>query len=172
MEEVDKNLDLPLMANVDKVRVKHYMMILKFNFEKDIVLGEALLFLEDKSDQDQFREIVLDARHLENVSVHEVLNCEDQASALIDNFELRKDEQVMSEYFTKKISALDFDMEPWCIRVKPTNKKVIKISWTTRKEARSLLWRLDQNGHKSVFTAASAVNNRSLFPCQEPPIGP
>ena len=47
--------------------------------------------------------------------------------------------------------------------------RVIKIKWKTQRQAKSLMWRLDQDGKKCVFTAAAAVNNRSLFPCQEPP---
>ncbi len=32
------------------------------------------------------------------------------------------------------------------------------------------MWRQDQAGQVCAFTAAAAVNNRSLFPCQEPPV--
>ena len=87
LENVDKNLDLPLMANVEEVRVKHYMMRLKFDFAHDVVFGEAVIFCENKADK--FREIVLDARHLNVASVWEVSNSEELAKTIIMNFESR-----------------------------------------------------------------------------------
>ncbi|KAM9167622.1 aminopeptidase O [Mergus octosetaceus] len=46
----------------------------------------------------------------------------------------------------------------------------IRIRYKTKPEGRSVTWTTDQSGRSCVYTMGSPINNRALFPCQEPPI--
>ncbi|XP_042308165.1 aminopeptidase O isoform X2 [Sceloporus undulatus] len=46
----------------------------------------------------------------------------------------------------------------------------IRIWYKTKPEGRSLSWTTDQNDRPCVYTVGSPINNRALFPCQEPPV--
>uniref|UniRef100_A0A8C3QU89 Aminopeptidase O (putative) n=1 Tax=Cyanoderma ruficeps TaxID=181631 RepID=A0A8C3QU89_9PASS len=46
----------------------------------------------------------------------------------------------------------------------------IRIWYKTKPEGRSVTWTTDQSGRPCVYTMGSPINNRALFPCQEPPI--
>nr|XP_047936448.1 aminopeptidase O isoform X3 [Anser cygnoides] len=46
----------------------------------------------------------------------------------------------------------------------------IRIRYKTKPEGRSVTWTTDQSGRPCVYTMGSPINNRALFPCQEPPI--
>nr|XP_026650986.1 aminopeptidase O isoform X3 [Zonotrichia albicollis] len=45
----------------------------------------------------------------------------------------------------------------------------IRIWYKTKPEGRSVTWTTDQSGRPCVYTMGSPINNRALFPCQEPP---
>ena len=179
---VNKDTDLPLMANVDCIRVRHYMMQLLFDFNEEIVFGEAIIFcqdleeIEDDTNERTNFELLLDQRHIEFTEVSELKDFTSEFELILSSFESRKDLNLMKSCFQKTTSPLMFKTDDWCLRIWKEGifnakdfPKVIKIGWKTQREAKSLMWRLDQDGEKCVFTAAAAVNNRSLFPCQEPP---
>ncbi|XP_061482510.1 aminopeptidase O isoform X2 [Rhineura floridana] len=46
----------------------------------------------------------------------------------------------------------------------------IRIWYKTKPEGRSLSWTTDQCDRPCVYTVGSPINNRALFPCQEPPV--
>ncbi|XP_033376262.1 aminopeptidase O isoform X4 [Parus major] len=46
----------------------------------------------------------------------------------------------------------------------------IRIWYKTKPEGRSVTWTADQSGRPCVYTMGSPINNRALFPCQEPPV--
>ncbi|NXN60479.1 AMPO Aminopeptidase, partial [Rynchops niger] len=46
----------------------------------------------------------------------------------------------------------------------------IRIWYKTKPEGRSVTWTTDQSGRPCVYTMGSPINNRALFPCQEPPV--
>ncbi|XP_034955517.2 aminopeptidase O isoform X1 [Zootoca vivipara] len=46
----------------------------------------------------------------------------------------------------------------------------IRICYKTKPEGKSLSWTTDQCDRPCVYTAGSPINNRALFPCQEPPV--
>ncbi|NXU54218.1 AMPO Aminopeptidase, partial [Turnix velox] len=46
----------------------------------------------------------------------------------------------------------------------------VRIWYKTKPEGRSVTWTTDQSGRPCVYTMGSPINNRALFPCQEPPI--
>ncbi|XP_057900003.1 aminopeptidase O isoform X3 [Melospiza georgiana] len=45
----------------------------------------------------------------------------------------------------------------------------IRIWYKTKPEGKSVTWTTDQSGRPCVYTMGSPINNRALFPCQEPP---
>nr|XP_016846484.1 PREDICTED: aminopeptidase O isoform X3 [Anolis carolinensis] len=46
----------------------------------------------------------------------------------------------------------------------------LRIWYKTKPGGRSLSWTTDQNDRPCVYTVGSPINNRALFPCQEPPV--
>ncbi|XP_066460184.1 aminopeptidase O isoform X2 [Eleutherodactylus coqui] len=46
----------------------------------------------------------------------------------------------------------------------------IRIRYKTTADGRSVKWTKDQRGRPCVYTFGSPINNRALFPCQEPPV--
>ncbi|XP_069817859.1 aminopeptidase O isoform X2 [Dendropsophus ebraccatus] len=46
----------------------------------------------------------------------------------------------------------------------------IRIWYKTMENGRSVKWTKDQRGRPCVYTFGSPINNRALFPCQEPPV--
>ncbi|NXN21643.1 AMPO Aminopeptidase, partial [Nycticryphes semicollaris] len=46
----------------------------------------------------------------------------------------------------------------------------IRIWYKTKPEGKSVTWTMDQSGRPCVYTMGSPINNRALFPCQEPPV--
>ncbi|XP_073402066.1 aminopeptidase O isoform X1 [Dendrobates tinctorius] len=47
---------------------------------------------------------------------------------------------------------------------------VVRVWYRTTANGRSVKWTKDQSGRPCVFTFGSPINNRALFPCQEPPV--
>ncbi|KFR12197.1 Aminopeptidase O, partial [Opisthocomus hoazin] len=85
-------------------------------------------------------------------------------------------------YFTRCSQApgcgeLLFTTGPWSLEIRksgirtPTDfPHAIRIWYKTRPEGRSVTWTTDQSGRPCVYTMGSPINNRALFPCQEPPV--
>ena len=182
MFEVDQEKDLPLMANAEEIRIRHYMLKLQFDLELEIVQGESIMFCDThiSSSKEYPKEFILDCKDLEIIAVNEILeeagNDDERSKEIFDQFDNRSCKIQFRNWYDKKRSQLSYKSEPWCVRIYKNEineefPKIVHIQWKTLPGAKSLLWRDDQNGSKCVFTPAAAVNNRSLFPCQEPPIG-
>ncbi|NXG89093.1 AMPO Aminopeptidase, partial [Stercorarius parasiticus] len=72
---------------------------------------------------------------------------------------------------------LPFTAGTWSLEIRksgiqtPTDfPHAIRIWYKTKPEGRSVTWTMDQSGRPCVYTMGSPINNRALFPCQEPPI--
>ncbi|XP_076794974.1 aminopeptidase O isoform X3 [Arvicanthis niloticus] len=70
-----------------------------------------------------------------------------------------------------------FDSDKWSLQIRkmeaPTAADfphAIRIWYKTKPEGQSVAWTSDQNGRPCVYTMGSPINNRALFPCQEPPV--
>uniref|UniRef100_A0A4X2KQY2 Aminopeptidase O (putative) n=1 Tax=Vombatus ursinus TaxID=29139 RepID=A0A4X2KQY2_VOMUR len=70
-----------------------------------------------------------------------------------------------------------FTSSPWSLQIRKMGVKtatdfphIIRIWYKTKPEGRSVTWTADQNGRPCVYTMGSPINNRALFPCQEPPV--
>ena len=92
----------------------------------------------------------------------------------------------MYKSYSFPITPLEYKVDDWSIRITKKECKtahefprVIRIHYKTDAKGRSLMWRKScensslKQSHtlpNCVFTPAANINNRSLFPCQEPPI--
>ncbi|XP_075455223.1 aminopeptidase O isoform X2 [Ascaphus truei] len=70
-----------------------------------------------------------------------------------------------------------FSIDTWSLQISkagikvPTNfPSAIRIWYKTTADGRSVKWTTDQSGRPCVYTIGSPINNRALFPCQEPPV--
>ncbi|NP_001372996.1 aminopeptidase O isoform 8 [Homo sapiens] len=70
-----------------------------------------------------------------------------------------------------------FDTDTWSLQIRKTGAQTatdfphaIRIWYKTKPEGRSVTWTSDQSGRPCVYTVGSPINNRALFPCQEPPV--
>ena len=84
------------------------------------------------------------------------------------------------------VTPLEFKVDDWSIRISKNGCKtafafprVVRLQYQTNARGRSLMWRKSSESMSTkqtdsfpdcVFTPAANINNRSLFPCQEPPI--
>ncbi|KAM5227432.1 aminopeptidase O isoform 2-T2 [Ctenodactylus gundi] len=72
---------------------------------------------------------------------------------------------------------LSFDSDTWSLQIKKKGVRTatdfphaIRIWYTTKPAGQSVTWTSDQSGRPCVYTMGSPINNRALFPCQEPPV--
>ncbi|XP_060236294.1 aminopeptidase O isoform X1 [Meriones unguiculatus] len=70
-----------------------------------------------------------------------------------------------------------FDTDNWSIQIRKMGvrtaadfPRAIRIQYKTKPEGQSVTWTSDQSGRPCVYTMGSPINNRALFPCQEPPV--
>ncbi|XP_069481810.1 aminopeptidase O [Ambystoma mexicanum] len=70
-----------------------------------------------------------------------------------------------------------FTTGTWSLQVKKAGcctpsdfPRAIRIVYKTKPEGRSVRWTVDQSYRPCVYTIGSNINNRALFPCQEPPV--
>ncbi|XP_044796192.2 aminopeptidase O isoform X4 [Bubalus bubalis] len=70
-----------------------------------------------------------------------------------------------------------FDTDTWSLQIRKTGAQTatdfphaIRIRYRTKPQGRSVTWTSDQSGRPCVYTVGSPINNRALFPCQEPPV--
>ncbi|XP_074057327.1 aminopeptidase O isoform X4 [Macrotis lagotis] len=70
-----------------------------------------------------------------------------------------------------------FNCSTWSLQIRKMGVKtatdfphIIRIWYKTKPEGRSVTWTTDQSGRPCVYTMGSPINNRALFPCQEPPV--
>nr|XP_020449400.1 aminopeptidase O isoform X2 [Monopterus albus] len=73
--------------------------------------------------------------------------------------------------------VLHFHRDRWSLQVR--KKRVtspqefpcaVRVCYETRPTGCSVRWTKDQDSRVCVYTAGSPINNRALFPCQEPPV--
>ncbi|XP_052585037.1 aminopeptidase O isoform X3 [Peromyscus californicus insignis] len=72
---------------------------------------------------------------------------------------------------------LFFDTDNWSLQIRKTGAQTaadfphaIRIRYKTKPEGQSVTWTSDQSGRPCLYTMGSPINNRALFPCQEPPV--
>ncbi|XP_041644567.1 aminopeptidase O [Cheilinus undulatus] len=72
---------------------------------------------------------------------------------------------------------LRFYRDKWSLQVRKKGvaspagfPRALRIFYETRPLGGSVRWTKDQDNRVCVYTAGSPINNRALFPCQEPPV--
>eukprot|EP00063_Salmo_salar_P051690 XP_014026525.1 PREDICTED: aminopeptidase O isoform X3 [Salmo salar] len=72
---------------------------------------------------------------------------------------------------------LIFHTDRWSLQVRKRGvrtlqefPRVLRVCYETKPEGGSVRWTKDQDNRSCVYTAGSPINNRALFPCQEPPV--
>uniref|UniRef100_A0A8C6X056 Aminopeptidase O (putative) n=1 Tax=Neogobius melanostomus TaxID=47308 RepID=A0A8C6X056_9GOBI len=72
---------------------------------------------------------------------------------------------------------LRFYTDHWSLQVRKSGvvsaqdfPRVLRICYETRPTGNSMRWTKDQDHRSCLYTAGSPINNRALFPCQEPPV--
>ncbi|XP_074526582.1 aminopeptidase O isoform X2 [Halichoeres trimaculatus] len=73
--------------------------------------------------------------------------------------------------------SLRFHTDKWSLQVRKKGvtlpqefPRALRICYETKSTGGSVRWTKDQNNRVCVYTAGSPINNRALFPCQEPPV--
>ncbi|XP_029295215.1 LOW QUALITY PROTEIN: aminopeptidase O [Cottoperca gobio] len=74
-------------------------------------------------------------------------------------------------------SSLHFHRDRWSLQVRKKGvaspqefPRALRICYETTPTGGSVRWTKDQDDRVCVYTAGSPINNRALFPCQEPPV--
>ncbi|KAL7392023.1 hypothetical protein ABVT39_018349 [Epinephelus coioides] len=74
-------------------------------------------------------------------------------------------------------TSLHFQRDRWSLQVRKKGvaspqefPRAVRICYETRPTGGSVRWTKDQDDRVCVYTAGSPINNRALFPCQEPPV--
>ncbi|XP_074493760.1 aminopeptidase O isoform X1 [Sebastes fasciatus] len=74
-------------------------------------------------------------------------------------------------------SSLHFRRDRWSLQVRKKGvaspqefPRALRICYETRPTGDSVRWTKDQDNRVCVYTAGSPINNRALFPCQEPAV--
>ncbi|XP_018413369.1 PREDICTED: aminopeptidase O [Nanorana parkeri] len=72
---------------------------------------------------------------------------------------------------------LIFVTDSWSLQIRKAGVKMpcafpsaVRMWYKTTANGRSVKWTKDQSGRPCVYTFGSPINNRALFPCQEPPV--
>ncbi|KAM8866180.1 aminopeptidase O isoform 3-T3 [Synchiropus picturatus] len=239
--------DLPLCANTNHILVKHYVLDLTVCFERKVISGSVVLFLDpcSGSTEKDVREktclesssasmdpevearegsvkkhddveklprswelsndgdftLVLDCCDLAVSKVEEVdvshvsdigsekagLSSSNQNATLVQNIlsmpstQWRRQHQMFSLCSrapgVQGDSSLRFHTSRWSLQVRKRHvsssqdfPRVLRVFYETRPEGGSVRWTRDQDDRACVYTAGSPINNRALFPCQEPPV--
>ncbi|KAM3868152.1 aminopeptidase O [Diretmus argenteus] len=239
--------DLPLRANTNHILVRHYVLDLTVHFNRRVISGSIVLFLEpgpgvvagpEEDDRAGEGEVVGEGESgkscvgsrsshseasLESTSDGDftlVLDCCDlivskveeldvtnvsamsslleevtgerpgvsnQSAALIQKLvsfpssQWRQQHHLFSQCSHAPSSqdggSLHFHTDRWSLQVRKRGvvtpqefPQALRVCYETRPEGGSVRWTKDQDNRVCVYTAGSPINNRALFPCQEPPV--
>jgi len=187
-QEVDKQTDLPLMANFEQIQAAHYLIDLKCDMDSKVFEGDVIIFFKPIRLAQDCYECILDCCDINVLEVSEVIydhselpsECETvQNQKRISNSwktieSTKSDKNVMTKWTMKQNIPLQFKYDDWSLHIfkkeeDPNFPRVIQIKYVTKPDSRSLHWRDDQDGNPCVYTPAAAINNRGLFPCQDIP---
>ncbi|GFS94910.1 aminopeptidase O [Nephila pilipes] len=177
--------DLPLVSNIEDILVCHYNFNFKCDFETKTFTCFALLFLQPVSSNDKMDCCV--AEQLLNSSEKDstgrgfvlILDCHKILVKRVTELKISAD-QFQSMMFSPlpvvEEEELSFVVTDWSLKIWKNSQtckfcfpKVIRIFYDTITSCPSVLWVNDQNQNPAVFTYGAFINNRALFPCQEPP---
>ncbi|GIX77918.1 aminopeptidase O [Caerostris extrusa] len=135
--------DLPLMSNVEDILVRHYNFNFECNFHTKTFSCSVLLFLESVCDAFSKESRCGSGQHIDKRG---------------------------GGGFT--IQVADWSLKIWknSETCKYCFPRLIRVSYETTSSCPSVLWTSDQDRNPAVFSHGAFINNRALFPCQEPPV--
>ncbi|KAM9392074.1 aminopeptidase O [Pholidichthys leucotaenia] len=207
--------DLPLRANTNHILVRHYVLDLTAHFDRKVISGSIVLFLEPCTGEDDSAgngeydfTLVLDCCDLDVSKVEEVnVSAVPALSSLLTEVPSKKSEVISENQQAAQIQALislpsarwrqkfqlflqcsrspglqddgslHFHNDRWSLQVRKRGvtsrqefPRALRICYETRPTGGSVRWTKDQDDRVCVYTAGSPINNRALFPCQEPPV--
>ncbi|XP_068165593.1 aminopeptidase O isoform X2 [Antennarius striatus] len=232
--------DLPLRANTKHILIRHYVLDLTVAFDKRVISGSVVLFLEPCSEvvsqieddigpgagealtsQDSLQntsenKIIQSSPSWETTSIDDftlVLDCCDLDVSKVEEVDVttvssktrlpfesvnppadvihdlismpssrwRHKHQLFLAYSCapgdKNGSELHFCRDQWSLQVRKKAvaspqafPRALRICYETKPTGGSVRWTTDQDDRVCVYTAGSPINNRALFPCQEPPV--
>ncbi|GFT31347.1 aminopeptidase O [Trichonephila clavipes] len=186
MTECSLDEDLPLMSNVDDILVCHYNFNLKCDLKKKTFTCFALLFLKPISSSDKMdcctaeQHFNSSGKDSSDLGFVLILDCHKILVKEVTELKI-SDDQFQSMMFSPlplvEEERLSFEVTDWSLKIwknihtcKFCFPKVIRILYETMPSCLSVLWVKDQNKNPTVFTYGAFINNRALFPCQEPPV--
>ncbi|XP_056275508.1 aminopeptidase O isoform X3 [Pseudoliparis swirei] len=218
--------DLPLRANTNHILVRHYVLDLAVHFDRKVISGSVVLFLEPRSETKEagVRRGAFDAEEClgetptateKKLGARErdAPECQPHTAAkagsiqsshlwettsdgdftlLLDccDLDVSKVEEVavasasatsglLPEVESERsaVGSLRFHTDRWSLQVRKKGvaspqafPRALRIRYETRPAGGSVRWTEDQDNRVCVYTAGSPINNRALFPCQEPPV--
>ncbi|XP_036434254.1 aminopeptidase O isoform X2 [Colossoma macropomum] len=117
-------------------------------------------------------EVDLDGQHSSFVLVHKLI------SIPSDRWRQQHDLYLQCSYASVvHTQPLLFHMDQWSLQVRkkgvqsPSDfPRCLRIWYETKPTGGSVRWTKDQDDRCCVYTMGSPINNRALFPCQEPPV--
>ena len=134
--EVDQEKDLPLMANADDIRVRHYMLKLEFNMITETVEGESIVFCDVNISDETPKEFILDCKDLYIVSVEQVEDKDGDIIEILSGFSQRSSVSQLNKWYTKSRVPMIYQSEPWCLRISKRQPnetsdvfKIIHMKW-------------------------------------------
>ncbi|KAF2362543.1 Peptidase M1 leukotriene A4 hydrolase/aminopeptidase C-terminal [Trinorchestia longiramus] len=114
--------------------------------------------------------VVLDVKDLVIKSVSSVACSLQDLEKYLDPGSVKNDPTVSNKLFYCERDQIEFEVEPWSIKFECSKKLpfAIYIEYHTTETSASLSWRNEKN-NPCFFTSGTAINNRSLLPCQDAP---
>ena len=118
--------------------------------------------------------LVLDLNDLHIRSIDKIYTSPDTLNLFLDPMKEKNNAAASMKLFSAVRKELYFVMKSSSVEISlptPSNENVIAVlvDYHTLPNGASLLWRATSDGSPSVFTAAAAINNRSLLPYQDAP---
>ena len=118
--------------------------------------------------------IILDCKDIDVSSCSVVKgHSRGDVESFVTSFSERAKRTEMKKWFEFPDEDLSFAVMPWYLEICCEGRLfplVLRIRYRTKPSGGSLAWRRDCSSSPCVFTAPSNINNRALFPCQEPPV--
>uniref|UniRef100_A0A673G705 Aminopeptidase O (putative) n=1 Tax=Sinocyclocheilus rhinocerous TaxID=307959 RepID=A0A673G705_9TELE len=223
--DLDPNKDdLPLQANTNHVLVRNYVLDLTVHFQRKVIGGSIVLFLEpgvgsskqgepgSKSNTPVQNISRVSSKHDVSSPItpepnkvippeepsclsggNDVSNVlwgdeSEEFTLVLDCCDLTvsKVEELVSmpSYVQCSLSPcahnaqpLRFHTDRWSLQIRKEGACsphdfpcAVRIWYETKPTGGSVRWTKDQDGRCCVYTMGSPINNRALFPCQEPPV--
>uniref|UniRef100_A0A3Q2YBY8 Aminopeptidase O (putative) n=1 Tax=Hippocampus comes TaxID=109280 RepID=A0A3Q2YBY8_HIPCM len=224
--------DLPLCANTSHILVKHYALDLTVHFDRNVISGSVVLFLEPTSSEEHeeydgnqtawfgnteqrssdLPGVRMAADHIKSSPEGHfflVLDCCDITVSKVEHVDItcllnafpgvrppdliqklvtmpssqwRRQQELFSVCgrapgVEQNGDQLHFHTDRWSLQVwkqgvsSPREfPRTLRICYETKPTGGSVRWTKDQDNMACVYTAGSPINNRALFPCQEPPV--